>query len=240
MGPGVRLDLSTLQTAVRSGRKTVSARPTSPPRKRGPSSPPKQRETLRSPGCPLARGRHDRPRMMSFTEPLPIDDALARSTPRSPGRERRAGRAARRGQDDARAARAARRALGQGQAPARCSSRAASPRAPRPRAWPRPWARKSARRSACACGCRALVSARTRIEVVTEGVFTRMILDDPVARGRRARCCSTNSTSARSTPISASRSRSTRRRACARTCAFWSCRRRSTARASRASSAVRR
>ena len=58
----------------------------------------------------------------------------------------------------------------------------------------------------------SLVSARTRIEVVTEGVFARMILDDPVARRRRAPCCSTNSTSARSTPISAWRWRSTRRR----------------------------
>ena len=29
------------------------------------------------------------------------------------------------------------------------------------------------------------VSRATRIEVVTEGIFTRMILDDPVARGRR-------------------------------------------------------
>ena len=31
----------------------------------------------------------------------------------------------------------------------------------------------------------SLVSARTRIEVVTEGVFARMILDDPGARRRR-------------------------------------------------------
>ena len=31
----------------------------------------------------------------------------------------------------------------------------------------------------------SLVSKRTRIEVVTEGVFTRQILDDPVARGCR-------------------------------------------------------
>ena len=33
------------------------------------------------------------------------------------------------------------------------------------------------------CGCTSLVSKRTRIEVVTEGVFTRMILDDPALEG---------------------------------------------------------
>ena len=38
-------------------------------------------------------------------------------------------------------------------------------------------------RSACARGSTRKVSARTRIEVVTEGVFTRMILDDPELRG---------------------------------------------------------
>ena len=64
----------------------------------------------------------------------------------------------------------------------------------------------------------SLVSARTRVEVVTEGVFARMILDDPSLEGV-PRCCSTSSTSARSTPTLASRSRSMRRRACARTCA---------------------
>ena len=61
------------------------------------------------------------------------------------------------------------------------------------------------------------VSKRTRVETVTEGVFTRQILDDPSLKGSR-RSCSTSSTSARSTPISALRSRSMRNRACARTC----------------------
>ena len=65
----------------------------------------------------------------------------------------------------------------------------------------------------------SLVSARTRIEVVTEGVFTRMILTTRRSRGS-PRCCSTNSTSARSTPTSASRWRSTLGRAGARTCGF--------------------
>ena len=56
------------------------------------------------------------------------------------------------------------------------------------------------------------VGRRTRIEVVTEGVFTRMILDDPALEGVAA-CSSTSSTSARSTPTSASRWRSTRKAA---------------------------
>ena len=43
--------------------------------------------------------------------------------------------------------------------------------------------RGRARRSASGCGCSPKVSARTRIEVVTEGVFTRMILDDPELDG---------------------------------------------------------
>ena len=47
------------------------------------------------------------------------------------------------------------------------------------------------------------VSARTRIEVVTEGVFTRMILDDPGPRRGGRRAASTSSTSAASTPTSA-------------------------------------
>ena len=64
------------------------------------------------------------------------------------------------------------------------------------------------------------VSRATRIEVVTEGVFTRLILDDPRSTASPP-CCSTNFTSARSTPTSALRSRATRRPACARTCASW-------------------
>ncbi len=62
------------------------------------------------------------------------------------------------------------------------------------------------------------VGPRTRIEVVTEGVFARMILDDPELTAWPA-CSSTSSTSARSTPISGSRSRSTRKGPCVRTCA---------------------
>ena len=62
----------------------------------------------------------------------------------------------------------------------------------------------------------SLVSKRTRIEVVTEGVFTRRSSTIPRSMAWRP-FCSTSSTSARSTPISASPSRSTRSRACART-----------------------
>ena len=47
------------------------------------------------------------------------------------------------------------------------------------------WARRSARRSACACASARRCRRRTRIEVVTEGVFTRLILDDPELEGRR-------------------------------------------------------
>ena len=76
----------------------------------------------------------------------------------------------------------------------------------------------------------SLVSKRTRIEVVTEGVFTR--ISSPIPRSKAWRpFCSTSFTSARSTPILALLWRSTRSMACARICGCLSCRRRSTARA---------
>ncbi len=65
------------------------------------------------------------------------------------------------------------------------------------------------------------ISRATRIEVVTEGIFSRQILDDPECSTASPRCCSTNSTSARSMPISGWRWRATRRPACARICASW-------------------
>ena len=64
------------------------------------------------------------------------------------------------------------------------------------------------------------VSRATRIEVVTEGMFTRLVLDDPALDGSR-RFCSTNSTSARLMPTSALRWRATRSRACAKTSSSW-------------------
>ena len=122
--------------------------------------------------------------MTAFAAPLPIDDALARFAPRL----RKTPRAVLvappgAGKTTRGAARAARRALGGGEAPARCSSRAASPPAP-----PRPrMAATLGEKVGETVGLRvrlqSLVSARTRIEVVTEGVFTRMILDDPSLEG---------------------------------------------------------
>ena len=64
-----------------------------------------------------------------------------------------------------------------------CWSRAGSRRAPPPTAWRRPWASAPARRSACACASARRCRRKTRIEVVTEGVFTRLILDDPELKG---------------------------------------------------------
>ena len=96
---------------------------------------------------------------------------------------RRAGGAARRRQDHARAAGAARRAVGERTRKSWCWSRAGWRRAPRPRAWRRRWANRSATPSACACASARRFRKRTRIEVVTEGVFTRLVLDDPSLDG---------------------------------------------------------
>ena len=64
-----------------------------------------------------------------------------------------------------------------------CWSRAASQHGLPPSAWRTPWRK----RSASASGLRARMDSKsgrkTRIEVVTEGVFTRMILDDPELDG---------------------------------------------------------
>ena len=88
-------------------------------------------------------------------------------------------------------------------------------------------ARRARRRHASACGCASArrFRARTRIEIVTEGVFTRLSSTIPSSTASPP-CCSTNSTSARSMPISAWRWRATCSRACAKTCGSWSCRRR--------------
>ena len=64
-----------------------------------------------------------------------------------------------------------------------CWSRAGSRRAPPPTAW----RRRLGERTGDTVGLRvrfgSKVSAKTRIEVVTEGVFTRLILDDPELKG---------------------------------------------------------
>ena len=95
----------------------------------------------------------------------------------------RAGGAARRRQDHAGAAGAGRRGLGAKTAASWCSSRAGSPRAPPPSAWRRRSASASARRSGLRVRFGSKVSRRTRIEIITEGIFTRLILDDPMLDG---------------------------------------------------------
>lgn len=64
------------------------------------------------------------------------------------------------------------------------------------------------------------ISRETRIEVVTEGVFTRMILDDPNCVAWRPWCLM-NSTSAASMAISACALRVTHKARCARICDLW-------------------
>ena len=75
----------------------------------------------------------------------------------------------------------------------------------------------------------SLVSKRTRIEVVTEGVFTRQILDDPALDGVAAVLFDEFHERSLDADLGLAL-RSTRSTACARTCGFSSCRRRSTAR----------
>ena len=83
------------------------------------------------------------------------------------------------------------------------------------------------------------ISRATRIEVVTEGVFTRRVLEIPGSTASPP-CCSTNSTSARSMPISGWRWPATCRPVCARISGSSSCRRRLMPRTSLACWMVRR
>ena len=64
-----------------------------------------------------------------------------------------------------------------------CSSRAGSRPAPPRGAWPFFSARNPADGSATACASTTSVGRDTVIEVVTEGVFARMIIDDPELSG---------------------------------------------------------
>ncbi len=122
-------------------------------------------------------------RMTDFAAPLPIDDVLgAFRAALAVHAARRARRAARRGQNHARPARPDARTLGRAQAPA--AARASASRSARSGA---PHGHTLGEKVGETIGLRvrlqSLVSARTRIEVVTEGVFTRMILDDPSLEG---------------------------------------------------------
>jgi HrpA-like RNA helicase len=83
------------------------------------------------------------------------------------------------------------------------------------------------------------VSARTRIEVVTEGVFTRMILDDPGLEGVSAVLFDEFHERSLDADLGLALARATPRACCGRTCACWSCPPRWTAPASPASSAER-
>ena len=114
---------------------------------------------------------------------LPIDDGPARAA-RGPARAR-ARPCCRR-----RPARARPRACrwrcwtrGWSRAASSCWSRAASPPAPRPSAWPRPWARPVGDTVGYRIRGEAKVGRATRIEVVTEGILTRMIQSDPALDG---------------------------------------------------------
>ena len=67
------------------------------------------------------------------------------------------------------------------------------------------------------------ISRNTRIELLTEGVFTRLVLADPSLEASPP-FSSTSFTNARSTPISAWRWPATRSRGCGKTSGSWSCR----------------
>ena len=127
--------------------------------------------------------------------------------------------AARRRQDDAGAALSARSAPGAATARSSCSSRGGWRHGLRPAAWHRCSARQVGETVGYRMRLDSRISAKTRIEVVTEGVFARMILDDPELSGVSHGASSTNSTSARWMRISAWRWRSTCNRRCATICA---------------------
>ena len=96
---------------------------------------------------------------------------------------RRPGRAAGRRQDHARAAVCCSTRSGRRTRKSWCWSRAGSPRAPRPSAWRRRWAKSVGETVGLRVRFGSKVSRQTRIEVVTEGIFTRLILDDPSLEG---------------------------------------------------------
>ena len=106
-----------------------------------------------------------------------VDGGAARA------QRRRAGGAARRRQDHAGAAGAGRTSRGRRGGGSSCWSRGGWRRARRPPAWRRRWARRSGETVGYRVRFGSKVSRATRIEVVTEGVFTRMVLDDPALDG---------------------------------------------------------
>ena len=113
-----------------------------------------------------------------------------------------------------------------------CSSRGDSPPARRRSAWPPFSGKASGRPSGYRIRRDTRRSAATRVEVVTEGILTRMLQSDPTLDLASDWWFSTNFTSARYTLTSVWRWRCIRNVCCAQTCAFWSCRQRSTLRRS--------
>ena len=111
-----------------------------------------------------------------------------------------------------------------------CSSRAVSPPAPPPPAWRRRLGEKVGETIGLRVRLHSLVSKRTRIEVVTEGVFTRMILDDPALEGVAAVLFDEFHERSLDADLGLAFALDAQQAPCARTCAFLSCRRRSTAR----------
>ena len=177
---------------------------------------------------------------MDFSEPLPIDAALPELTAALRVAQRRgAGRAARRRQDHAGAARAGAGALGEGQENPR--ARAAPARRPRRRRAHGVDAGRGGRRDRRAIACASARRSRARPASRSSPKASSRASSSTIPRSPASPpCCSTSSTSARSTPISAWRWRATCSRACARTSSSWSCRRRSTARGSASCCSARR
>ena len=125
-------------------------------------------------------------RMPPSPDPLPIEPALPQLRQALARRGCRAPGAAGRGQDHPGAARAARRAVArQGRRIVMLEPRSASRPGRRSPHGGGLWARSRAAPSATGSATRR-GSARTRIEVVTEGVLTRMLLTDPALERVRA------------------------------------------------------
>ena len=64
-----------------------------------------------------------------------------------------------------------------------CSNRGGSRRLPRPAGWPGSLTNRWARPSATPSVLTAAISKDTRLEVVTEGILTRRLIDDPALDG---------------------------------------------------------
>ena len=130
--------------------------------------------------------KRDTQMLTEFRRSLPIDDALPALTRSAAARTTPPCSSPRPAPARPRACRwCSPTSPGPSAARSSCWSRAASRRARPPTAWRTPSASAPATPSACACASARKSRRRTRIEVVTEGVFTRLILDDPELERRR-------------------------------------------------------